>query len=57
MLNPLSFFSKIFKSNNEIELNKIRKVVNRINDLEKDFVNLDENQLKLRKCLQKPATE
>ena len=48
MLNPLSFFSKIFKSNNEIELNKIRKVVNRINDLEKDFVNLDENQLKLR---------
>ena len=46
MLNPLSFFSKIFKSNNEIELNKIRKVVNKINDLEKDFVNLDENQLK-----------
>jgi len=48
MLNPLSFFSKIFKSNNENELNKIRKVVNKINDLEKDFVNLDENQLKLR---------
>jgi len=48
MLNPLSFFSKIFKSNNENELNKIRKVVNKINDLEKDFINLDENQLKLR---------
>ena len=46
MLNPLSFFSRIFKSNNENELNKIRKVVNKINNLEKDFINLDENQLK-----------
>ena len=46
MLNPLSFFSRIFKSNNENELNKIRKIVNKINNLEKDFINLDENQLK-----------
>ena len=37
MLNPLSFFSKIFKSNNENELNKIRKVVNKINDFRKRF--------------------
>ena len=34
MLNPLSFISKFIKSSNERELDKINKVVGKINDLE-----------------------
>ena len=31
MLNPLSFISKIFKSSNDIELAKFRKILEKIN--------------------------
>ena len=34
MLNPLSFFSKIIKSSNQKELDKISKIVTKINSLE-----------------------
>ena len=34
MLNPLSFISKIFKSSNDIELAKFRKILEKINSLE-----------------------
>ena len=34
MLNPLSFISKIFKSGNDIELAKFRKILEKINSLE-----------------------
>ncbi len=37
MLNPLTFFSKLIKSNNQKELDKIAKIVSKINNLE-DFV-------------------
>ena len=36
MLNPLSFISKIFKSSNDIELAKFRKILEKINSLEND---------------------
>ena len=44
MLNPLSFFSKIIKSSNQKELDKISKIVTKINSLEetiKDLKNED----------------
>ena len=37
MLNPLSFISKIFKSSNEIELAKFKKILEKINSLEKSL--------------------
>jgi len=40
MLNPLSFLSKFIKSSNQKELDRIGKIVNKINLLEEDFKNL-----------------
>ena len=37
MLNPLNFFSKLIKSNNQRELDRIAKIVNKINSLEKEI--------------------
>ena len=44
MLNPLSFISKIFKSSNQKELDRIAKIVDKINSLEgsvKDLKDID----------------
>ncbi len=40
MLNPLSFFSKIIKSSNQRELDKISKIVTKINSLEETVKDL-----------------
>ena len=40
MLNPLSFISKIFKSSNDIELAKFRKILEKINLLENDVAKI-----------------
>jgi len=40
MLNPLSFLSKIFKSSNDIELSKFRKILEKINLLENDVTKI-----------------
>ncbi len=40
MLNPLSFISKIFKSSNDIELAKLRKILEKINLLENDVAKI-----------------
>ena len=40
MLNPLNFFSKLIKSNNQRELDRIAKIVNKINSLEEEIKNL-----------------
>ncbi len=40
MLNPLSFISKFIKSTNQKELDRINKIVNKINNLESAFNNL-----------------
>ena len=43
MLNPLSFISKIFKSSNDIELAKFRKILEKINLLENDVVKIKDS--------------
>ena len=42
MLNPLNFLSKILKSNNQKELDKLKKAVKKINDLEEEIIKLDD---------------
>ncbi len=41
MFNPLNLISKIIKSGNQKELDRIGKIVNQINGLEKKFENID----------------
>ena len=43
MLNPLSFISKFIKSSNKRELDRISKIVTKINDLEKTTQNLNDS--------------
>ncbi len=42
MLNPLSFISKFIKSSNQKELDRINKIVMKINDLEENFKKLND---------------
>ena len=42
MLNPLNLISKFFKSSNQKELDRIKKIITNINLLEEDFKNLDD---------------
>ena len=42
MFNPLSFISKFIKSGNQKELDRITKIVEKINILEKILKNLDD---------------
>ena len=43
MLNPLSFISKLFKSSNDIELAKFKKVLEKINLLENDVTKIKDS--------------
>ena len=43
MLNPINFFSRFIKSNNQREIDRIQKIVKKINDLENNFSNFKEN--------------
>jgi len=47
MLNPLKFLSKFIKSTNQRELDRISKVVNKINSLEKDAKNLSNEDFRI----------
>ena len=42
MFNPLNFLSKIIKSSNQKELDKLKKTVKKINDLEKEIIKLED---------------
>ena len=42
MLNPISFISKIFKSNNQIEIDKIKYLLNKVNKFENDISKLED---------------
>ena len=42
MFNPLNLISKFIKSSNQKELDRVTKIVEKINLLEKKFVNLDD---------------
>ena len=44
MFNPLNLLSKIIKSRNQKELDRITKIVRHINDLETKFQNLDDSE-------------
>ena len=42
MLNPLNFLSKIIKSSNQKELDKLKKTTKKISDLEEEIIKLDD---------------
>ena len=41
MFNPLNLISKFIKSSNQKELDRVSKIVEKINSLEEKFINLD----------------
>ena len=43
MFNPLGLFSKLVKSNNQKELDRIDKIVQKINSLEENVKKLEDN--------------
>ena len=48
MLNPLSFFSKFIKSNNQRELDRIGKIVEKVNFFENDLKNLADTEFPIK---------
>ena len=48
MLNPINFISKLFKSSNEKELLRIKKIVSKINLLEDNFKELADKDFPLK---------
>ena len=44
MFNPLNLFSKIIKNSNQKELDKIQKIVEKINNLEKEFEQIESSE-------------
>ena len=44
MLNPLNFISKFIKSNNQKELDRIVKIVTKINSLEENTKNFNDDE-------------
>ena len=43
MFNPLNLISKFIKSNNQKELDRVTKIVEKINSLEKKFIKLNDS--------------
>ena len=48
MLNPISFISKIFKSSNQNEIDKIQGLLKKINGLENEISKLDDKDFPLK---------
>ena len=48
MLNPLSFISKIFKSSNDIELAKFKKILEKINSLENNVAKIKDTDFQIK---------
>ena len=48
MLNPFNFLSKIIKSGNQKELDRLKKIAKRINDLEEQTAKLDDKSFPLK---------
>ena len=44
MLNPLNILSKLIKSRNQRELDKLQNVVSEVNSLEKNISNLNDDE-------------
>ena len=51
MFNPLNLLSKIIKNSNQNELGRIQKIVEKINNLEKDVEILDNSEFLFLNCL------
>ena len=53
MLNPINFISKFFKSINQKELDRIQKIVEKVNKFEEEIIKLnDEDKEKMIKFLE-----
>ena len=48
MLNPLNLISKLIKSPNQKELDRLSKIVSKINELEPSFANLDDKDFPIK---------
>ena len=48
MLNPLKFINKIFKSNNEKELDRIKNLIVKINDKENEIKKISNESISLQ---------
>jgi len=48
MFNPLNLISKLIKGGNQKELDRIQKIVNKINHLEKDIENIEDSEFPQR---------
>jgi len=48
MLNPLNFISRIIKSSNQKELDRLNKIAKKINDLEEETIKLKDNFFPLK---------
>ena len=44
MLNPLNFISKIFKSSNQKELEKLQKIVKKVNNYEEEVAKIEDSE-------------
>ena len=44
MLNPLNFISKLFKSSNQKELDKLQKIVKQVNNYEDQIIKLKDSE-------------
>ena len=44
MLNPLNFISKIFKSSNQKELEKLQKIVKQVNNYEDQLAKIEDSE-------------
>ncbi len=48
MFNPLNFLSKIIKSSNQKEVDRLNKIAKKINDLEEETTKLDDKSFPLK---------
>ena len=48
MFNPLNFLTKIIKSNNQKELDRLTKIIKKINDFEEQVSKLDDESFPLK---------
>ena len=48
MFNPLNIITKFIRSNNQKELDKVSKIIDKINILEQQTSNLSEEDIKLK---------
>ena len=55
MLNPLNFLSKFIRSSNQKQLDRLRKIVDKINELEAKYVNLNDDSFPNKTNEFKPA--